>query len=104
MKRSFDTAAHSNGVMPFRVPRLRTEALICQYRQTGKPDRSPTYMYVGRDSSLVVSSPFVRSHHVGTLGKSFTSSCLWSFGVKLRNSIRAVSGAPLSSSDLEDAL
>src|SRR6218665_845983 len=23
------------------------------------------------------------SHHVGTLGKSFTHSCLWRFGVKL---------------------
>jgi len=54
--------------------------------------------------------PFVRtvvgseshcSHHVGTLGKSFTCSCLWRFGVKLRHSIRAVSGAPLSSSAVE---
>jgi len=42
-------------------------------------------------------------HHVGTLGKSFTRSCLWRFGVKLRHSIRAVSGAPLSSSRLEEA-
>ena len=37
------------------------------------------------------------SHHVGTLGKSFTCSCLWCFDVKLRHSIHAVSGAPLSS-------
>ncbi len=46
------------------------------------------------------------SRHVGTLGKSFTHSCLWRFGVKLRHSIRAVSGlgAPLSSSGLEEAL
>src|SRR6218665_1915270 len=44
------------------------------------------------------------SRHVGTLGKSFTHSCLWRFGVKLRRSIRAVSLAPLSSSGLEDAL
>jgi len=36
------------------------------------------------------------SRHAGTLGKSFTCSCLWRFGVKLRNSIRAVSGAPVS--------
>ena len=37
------------------------------------------------------------SRHVGTLGKSFTRSDLWRFGVKLRHSkpIRAVSGAPL---------
>ena len=41
------------------------------------------------------------SHHIGTLGKSFTCSCLWRFGVKLRHSIRAVSGAPLSNSRLE---
>src|SRR6218665_468852 len=43
-------------------------------------------------------------HHVGTLGKSFTHSCLWCFGVKFRHSIRAVSGAPLSSRGLEEAL
>ena len=29
---------------------------------------------------------------------------LWRFGVKLRHSIRAASGAPLSSSGLEEAL
>src|SRR6218665_1564021 len=45
------------------------------------------------------------SRHVGTLGKSFARSCLeWCFGMKLRHSIRAVSGAPLSSSGLEEAL
>src|SRR6218665_1823858 len=44
------------------------------------------------------------SRHTGTLGKSFTRSCLWRFGVKLRHSIRAESGAPLSSSGLEEAL
>ena len=42
------------------------------------------------------------SHHVWTLGKSFTRNCLWPFGVKYI--IRAVSGAPLSSSGLEEAL
>ena len=47
---------------------------------------------------------FRSSRHVGTLGKSFTRSCLWRFGVKLRHSIRAVSAAPLSSSRLEEAL
>jgi len=35
---------------------------------------------------------FRSSRHVGTLGKSFTHSCLWCFGVKLGHSIRAVSG------------
>ena len=44
------------------------------------------------------------SRHVGTLGKSSTCSCLWRFGMKLRHSIRAVLGAPLSSSGLEEAL
>src|SRR6218665_2983422 len=44
------------------------------------------------------------SRHVGTLGKSFTHSCLRCFGVNFRHSIRAVSGAPLSSSGLESAL
>ena len=42
--------------------------------------------------------------HVGTLGKSRTRSCLWRFGVKLRRSLRAVSGALPSSSGLEEAL
>src|SRR6218665_3890670 len=41
---------------------------------------------------------FRSSRHVGTLGKFFTRSCMWRFGVKLRHCIRAVSGAPLSSS------
>src|SRR6218665_1201834 len=44
------------------------------------------------------------SRHVGTLGKSFTHSCLWRFGVKLRSSIHAVSVVPLSSSGLEEVL
>ena len=44
------------------------------------------------------------NRHVGTLCKSFTRSCLRRFGVKLRYSVRAVSGAPLSSSGLEEAL
>jgi len=44
------------------------------------------------------------SRYVGTLGKSFTRSCLWRFGLKLRHSIRVVSGAPLSSSELEEVL
>ena len=35
------------------------------------------------------------SRHVGSLGKSFTRSCLWLFGVKLRHSICAVFGALL---------
>ena len=44
------------------------------------------------------------SCHLGTLGKSLTRSCLWRFSVKLRHSIRAASGALLSSSGLEKAL
>src|SRR6218665_1050226 len=44
------------------------------------------------------------SRHVGTLGKSFTRSCLWRFGVKLRHSICAVPGMPLRSSGHEEAL
>ena len=44
------------------------------------------------------------SCHVGTLGKFFTHSYLWRFGVKFRHSIRAVSGALLSSSRFEEAL
>ena len=44
------------------------------------------------------------SRHVWTSGKFFTHSCLWRFGVKFRHSIRAVSGATLSSSGLEEVL
>jgi len=44
------------------------------------------------------------SRHIGTLDKSFIRICPWRFGVKLRHSIRAVSGAPLSSNGLEEAL
>ena len=44
------------------------------------------------------------SRHVGTMGKSLTRSRLWCFSVKLRYSTRAVSGALLSSSELEEAL
>src|SRR6218665_829447 len=36
------------------------------------------------------------SRDVGTLGKSFTRSCLWRFGVKLRQSICAVLGSSAS--------
>src|SRR6218665_2750560 len=39
--------------------------------------------------------------HVGTLGMYFTHSCLWLIGMKFRHSIRAVSGAHLSSRGLE---
>ena len=44
------------------------------------------------------------SRHLGTLEKSFTCSYLWHFGMKLRHSIRAMLGVPLSSSGLEEVL
>src|SRR6218665_3306852 len=44
------------------------------------------------------------SRHIGTLGKSLTRNCLWYFGVKLQHSIRAVSGALLSSRGLEEVI
>jgi len=44
------------------------------------------------------------NRHVGTLGKSLTHNCLWCFGMKFRHSIRAVSGAPLRGSGLEEML
>src|SRR6218665_1048520 len=67
---------------------------------------------MGRGSALVASKPFQyegrgsesrSSRHGGTLGKSLTRSCLCRFGVKFRHSIRAASGALLSSG-LEEAL
>jgi len=67
---------------------------------------------VGRGCALVVVAfrPEGRvfeshsSRHVGNFGKFLTRSCLWRFGVKLRHSIRAVSGALLSISGTEEAL
>ena len=62
---------------------------------------------IGRFAAFRLKGRGFESHsdrHVGTLGKFFTCSCLWRFGVKLRHSIRAVSGAPLSSNGLEEAL
>src|SRR6218665_122770 len=53
---------------------------------------------------VIGSTPAQAATYIGTLGKSLTHSCLWCFGVKLRQSIRAVSGATLSSSELEEAL
>ena len=57
-------------------------------------------MVWGVYGALVESTPFVRrvtrgfdscsNRHEETLGKSFTHSCLWRFGVKFRHSIRAV--------------
>ena len=47
---------------------------------------------------------YLSSRLVGTLGKSFTHSWLCRFGVKFRLCIRAVSGAPRSSSVLEKGL
>src|SRR6218665_1839030 len=41
--------------------------------------------------------------HVETLGKSFTHSCLWRFGIKFRHTIYAVLRTPLSSSVLKEA-
>ena len=68
------------------------------------------YDVVGRGGALVESIAF-NQRVVGsnpapaaTLGKSFTRSCLWRFGMKLRHSIRAVSGTLLSRSGLEEAL
>ena len=64
---------------------------------------------VGCGGSLVDLLLFIRrvvgsNPALGTLGKSFTRSCLWRLGVKLRHIIRAVLEVPQSSSGLEEAL
>ena len=62
---------------------------------------------IGRDDAFCPKSHGFDSrsrHHEGTLGKSLTHNCLLRFGMKFRHSIRAVSGAPLNSSGLEEAL
>ena len=62
---------------------------------------------IGRFNAVHLKGRGFESHssrHVGTFGKSFTHNCLWRFGVKLRHSIRAVSGALLSNSGLEEEL
>src|SRR6218665_2618424 len=46
---------------------------------------------------------FPYGRNLGTLGKSFTSSFLWRFGLNRRRSIRAMSVEHLSSSGLQKA-
>ena len=70
-------------------------------------DMCGTWWRIGRVEAFRPEGPGFEScssRHVGTLGKSLTQSCLWRFGVKLRHSIHAVSGALLSRSGLEEAL
>src|SRR6218665_4152481 len=56
----------------------------CQVRRIGRDD---AFRPKGRGFE------FRSSLHVGTLGKSFTHSCLWRFAVKFRHSICAVVGS-----------
>src|SRR6218665_2180263 len=82
------------------------------YTRPNMPCTKSIHCIVGRGGALVESMPLTggcgfesrSSRHVETLGKSLTRSCLWRFSVKLRHSIRAVSGALLSSSGLEGEL
>src|SRR6218665_3430577 len=55
---------------------------------------------VARGGTLIDQTPLESRSicHIGTLGKSFTRSCLWCFRMKLRHSIRAVLRSLLSSS------
>src|SRR6218665_2241074 len=79
---------------------VRTESLLRHYINAawGLIGRVDAYRPKGRGFDS-------RSRrHAGTLGKSFARSYLWRFHVKLRHSIHAMSGAPLSSSGLEEAL
>ena len=61
---------------------------------------------VGPVGALVESTPFIRRvmGSIVALAARKGPCCLWHFVVKLRHSIRAVSGAPLSSNGLEEAL
>ena len=70
-----------------------------------------TRQFVGRGGALVESIPFNRRVVGSNPALAATQgpwasprSCLWRFGVKLWQSIRAVSGARLSNSGLEEAL
>src|SRR6218665_2577856 len=66
---------------------------------------------VGHGGSLVDLAPLVQmvASSNPTLAATYgpwaspSTACLWHFSVKLRHSIRAVSGAPLSSGGLEEA-
>src|SRR6218665_1938841 len=74
---------------------------------TNQPFNCGVWWLIGRFVAFNPKGRRFESHsscHVGTLGKSFTRSCLQLFSVKLQHSIHAVSGAPLSSSGLEEAL
>jgi len=78
---------------------------IRNYGRGDKPNRSTAdnvddgvWWLVGRFSAFCLKGHRFESHsshHVRTLVKSFSRSCLWRFAVKLRHSIRAVSGASL---------
>jgi len=76
----------------------------CFHRQAwGGRGGSLVIRRISSEESLVRIPPWP-PHVSVTLGKSFTRSCLWRFRVKLRHSIRSVSGGPLSSNGLEEAL
>ena len=78
--------------------RLREHKLQLNYGARWRIGRSHAFRPKGRGFESR------SSRHLGTLGKSFTRSCLWRLGLKLQHSIRAVSGAALSSGRLGGAL
>jgi len=67
-------------------------------------DDCGTWLRIPFNLRVVGLNPALAATYVGTLDKSLTRSCLRHFGVKLQHRICAVSGAPPSSSGLEEAL
>src|SRR6218665_4164147 len=95
---------HTPGVV---LHRLKYPVLKCDWPSSVHVRESYTCSFAlsgmncidmwGVGGALVESTPnchgfdFRSSRLVGTLGKSFTHSCLWRFDVKFQHSIRAVS-------------
>src|SRR6218665_727151 len=85
---------------------VRSRPLLnVNYDDNYNDDRRGAWWLIGRFNTIRLKGHGIESRSTwnkGTLGKSFTRSCLRRFGVKLRDRIRAVSAAPLSSSQLEE--
>src|SRR6218665_789228 len=89
--------------LPAEFPNIKAHCLTHNKSAPAHYLRKGTWWRIGRVETFRPEGRGFESHS-SHLGKSLTRSCLCSFGVKLRHSIRAVSGALLSSSGLEEAL
>ena len=97
------------GVLGWRFPGSNppNESIHVKNRGHRRKTRSVAWWLIGRFDAFRAKDRGFESRtirHVETLGKSFTRSNLWRFGMKLRHSICAASGAHLRSNVLQEAL